>query len=537
MRKKLILLALPLVVGTISLSSCGSKKFEYNIELEGPNDGAIHLEGTSEGVYEEGYRISIKVTIDSDAGLVFDGFYIDDELVNASSTYVFDLTADTTITVKYSEASEESPDEPNNPDNPVNPPIDEDEIVTNAIYQHAWVKDDFTSDGGSTKEINGLIWNYDASTYLGFDTSNGRGVQIGSKNNPQTTPWKLFTSIPEGVYVTGYSLELANASGGVGTYDIKIGDYSKTDDFSYKEPTTITDEKVNKTGDSFELTLTSKSLAMYINNFEIYFYVPEGVNFEVSTDNGGSEEPDNPVNPPSSDDIPATKYKPITADEYYKDIDFNQSSAELFDSLSTKISTNITAYTYGEARYTLLYTDQVVGDSSHLYSLFDGDKLNAKWDYGATWNREHVWPKSKLGVSEVGNNDTNIATDLVNLRASCSNANSSHGNKYYGDTTTQAAFFPNISGGLSGNDHSYTGDHRGDVARICFFMALRYDDQISLSDDPSGSYQMGYLATLLKWNKEDPVDEFEIQRNNRIYEYQGNRNPFVDYNDLADKLF
>lgn len=68
-------------------------------------------------------------------------------------------------------------------------------------------------------------------------------------------------------------------------------------------------------------------------------------------------------------------------------------------------------------------------------------------------------------------------------------------------------------------------------------MALRYDDQISLSDDPSGSYQMGYLSTLLKWNKEDPVDEFEIQRNNRIYEYQGNRNPFVDYNDLADKLF
>ena len=196
MRKKHILLALPLVVGTISLSSCGSKTFEYSIELEGPNDGAIHLEGTSEGIYEEGYRISIKVTIDADAGVVFDGFYIDDELVNASSTYAFNLTADTTITVKYSEASEENPDEPNDPDDPVNPPIDEDEIVTNATYQHAWVKDDFTSDGGSTKEINGLIWTYDASTYLGFDTSNGRGVQIGSKNNPQTTPWKLSTSIP-----------------------------------------------------------------------------------------------------------------------------------------------------------------------------------------------------------------------------------------------------------------------------------------------------------------------------------------------------
>ena len=123
------------------------------------------------------------------------------------------------------------------------------------------------------------------------------------------------------------------------------------------------------------------------------------------------------------------------------------------------------------------------------------------------------------------------------MRASCSKANFSHGNKYYGETTNEDSFYPNISGGLSGSGHKYVGDHRGDVARICFFMALRYDDKISLSDNPSGSYQMGHLSTLLKWNKEDPVDDFEIQRNNRIYEYQGNRNPFVDYSGLSDKLF
>ena len=279
---------------------------------------------------------------------------------------------------------------------------------------------------------------------------------------------------------------------------------------------------------------------MYINSFEIYFYVPDGVDFKVAKDEGAEEptDPEDPDNPSTgSEDIPATKYKPITVDEYYKNIDFNQTSAELFDDLNTKVSTNITAYTYGEARYMLLYTDQVVGDPKHLYSLFDGDKLTSEWDFGATWNREHVWPKSKLGVSDVNNNDTNIATDLMNLRASCFNANSSHGNRYYGKTSSEDSFFPNISGGLGGDGHAYTGDHRGDVARICFFMALRYEDKISLSDTPSGNYQMGYLSTLLEWNKEDPVDDFEIQRNNRIYEYQGNRNPFVDYSDLADKLF
>ena len=186
----------------------------------------------------------------------------------------------------------------------------------------------------------------------------------------------------------------------------------------------------------------------------------------------------------------------------------------------------------------MCYIDQIVGDSKHLYSLLDGDKLNAEWDEGATWNREHVWPKSLLNVSSVNNRDINIATDLMNLRASCSNANSAHGNRYYGEKGQANAFYPNITSGLSGA-HSYSGDHRGDVARICFYMATMYKDKISLSDNPSGPLQNGYLSTLLKWNKDDPVDEFEIQRNNRIYEYQGNRNPFVDLydNNVADKIF
>ena len=48
----------------------------------------------------------------------------------------------------------------------------------------------------------------------------------------------------------------------------------------------------------------------------------------------------------------------------------------------------------------------------------------------------------------------------------------------------------------------------------------------------------GLLSRLLEWNKLDPVDEFELRRTNRVYEYQGNRNPFVDYPyTLADKLF
>ena len=48
---------------------------------------------------------------------------------------------------------------------------------------------------------------------------------------------------------------------------------------------------------------------------------------------------------------------------------------------------------------------------------------------------------------------------------------------------------------------------------------------------------MSKLSTLLEWNKLNPVDEFEIQRNNRIYEYQGNRNPYIDHSELASVVF
>lgn len=112
-----------------------------------------------------------------------------------------------------------------------------------------------------------------------------------------------------------------------------------------------------------------------------------------------------------------------------------------------------------------------------------------------------------------------------------------NGDKFFDTTTTATTLFPNITSGLNGH-HAYTGDFRGDVARILFYMAVRYEglvlnDALDVSDDVS----MGKLSTLLEWNDEDPVDAFERQRNNRIYGYQGNRNPFIDYPALAKQLW
>ena len=507
--RKLLLLSFATLV--IFASSCSQQnqieKYKFEVVVEG--EGKV--EGTESGEYTKGTTINLISVEDKESGYIFDGFYRNDILMEVENNYTFELNDDTTIVANFIKDETK-------------------EIETNATYSHEFKDGEFSSKGGKTDTINGISWKYDSMNFCGFQSD--RGVQIGSSSKPQTSTWTISTDLPEGVYVTGYDVYLCNASSGSGSYQIFFGNYSKSSNFQEYEPTSFSEVNLSEKSNRFSLSLTSESKALYLKSIEISFYVPEDVDFDVTTDGGSNPGIETPT------DRPKPNYTPITVNEYYKNIDFNQSSAELFDDLNKRMTSQFTGISYGDAREILCYTDQVVGDSNHLYSLLDGDLLDAEWDQGATRNREHVWPKSLLGVSDVNNRDVNIATDLMNLRAACTNANSSHGNRYYGEKGEANAFYPNVTSGLSGT-HSYSGDHRGDVARICFYMALKYDGTISLSYNPSGSYQNGYLSTLIKWDKEDPVDAFEIQRNNRIYEYQGNRNPFVDFYDkgLAELFF
>ena len=78
-----------------------------------------------------------------------------------------------------------------------------------------------------------------------------------------------------------------------------------------------------------------------------------------------------------------------------------------------------------------------------------------------------------------------------------------------------------------------TDEYKGDVARIIAYMALHYD---SLEGIVSNVMDEGY-ETIIEWNKLDPVDSYEINRNNVIAEFQGNRNPFIDAPELVNVVF
>ncbi len=167
------------------------------------------------------------------------------------------------------------------------------------------------------------------------------------------------------------------------------------------------------------------------------------------------------------------------------------------------------------------------------------------------WNREHIFCQSRGGF-EVANGDTadgigvwnstsaasvvDGVSDAHHIRAENGQENSSRNNKNYGTVNSSTVY-----AGPSGTQGSW----RGDVARALFYMAVRFDGLNVVNGDPSeylpstsiASGNIGDLATLLVWNHSDSRDDFEMNRNNYIYTWQMNRNPFIDYPLLVDYIF
>ena len=407
---------------------------------------------------------------------------------------------------------------------------------TNATYQHTFVKEDnFKKEGGTTANINGLTWTYTSASWYEFDGA--LGLHIGSNNTPQDEYWTISTNIPEGVYVLDFNIKIKGNANINGTYQVKIGGKEVLGSFTSNEPTSYIG-LLDSTGKSLSVSLKADK-GFYFSGFAFNFYVPDDVTFDVTTDE--DYDPSNPDNPdvPGDDpvysgEIPETNFEPITKEEYYKTIDFSNTST-LESSILELTNKNFHQQRYSDASYILQYTDEDLSDKGYLYGIYDGELLNPKWlGNSGDWNKEHIWPASRLPNYR---DETKEGADLFNLRASNSSINSSRGNNYYSEPG-EGGYYP-IEGNKAGNDQ------RGDVARAIFYMGFKYESiGLEILENPNEDdrkddqyYQMGILSTLIKWNKADPVDEFEMRRNSRIYEYQGNRNPFVDYPELVEQFF
>ncbi len=158
------------------------------------------------------------------------------------------------------------------------------------------------------------------------------------------------------------------------------------------------------------------------------------------------------------------------------------------------------------------------------------------------WNREHVFAQSRGGFS-VNNASDNpgVATDAHNLAPEDASVNSDRGNK---DFDIGGSPHPEAIGSFMDADSFEPRDAvKGDIARILFYMDVRYEGdngelQLELQDGVNTTVgTIGKLSTLLLWHQQDPPDAFEIARNNRIYNYQGNKNPFIDHPEWVSKIY
>lgn len=180
---------------------------------------------------------------------------------------------------------------------------------------------------------------------------------------------------------------------------------------------------------------------------------------------------------------------------------------------------------YDATRELFRYTDcENSGSPSTISSFYSGAAIGPDWDGGDTWNREHTWPNSKGDLAGNGEND------IMMLRPAATSENGSRSNKAYGEST--GYFNPNIG--------SY--DLRGDVARIILYQYVRWQcTNTGSSYNPTGIFGTGGIiesqAMLLDWLEADPVDTWELGRNDAVEAITGTRNVFVDYPELGFDLF
>ena len=199
-----------------------------------------------------------------------------------------------------------------------------------------------------------------------------------------------------------------------------------------------------------------------------------------------------------------------------------------------------TTLSYDQVWTALKDTDQDPSNAANVIELYTGRSISKSSNGGGSgqWNREHVWAQSRGGFST----SAGPGTDLHHLRPEDVTVNSTRGNT---DFDFGGSAVSGCSDCFSDGDSFEPRDTvKGDVARMLFYMAIRYEGGDGFNDLEmsstvgTSSSQIGDLETLLAWNTEDPVSTFEMRRNDRIHSaWQGNRNPFIDHPEWAAAIW
>ena len=209
------------------------------------------------------------------------------------------------------------------------------------------------------------------------------------------------------------------------------------------------------------------------------------------------------------------------------------SSSSLKSTLHTLMtSTHKYTSSYNDCHYKANRTDceNENGRVSLLYTKYSAT-MDDYISGSVGWNREHVWPKSLGGNSESGG-----GADLHHIRPDDNKTNSTRGSLKFGEVNggspvKGSSTVGSLTGGYVGGGYMEPHDNvKGDVARICLYVMVRWDSAWSATKI---TQVFQSVDVLLAWCEMDPVDTWEMGRNEVVQDIQGNRNVFIDYPELA----
>ena len=186
-----------------------------------------------------------------------------------------------------------------------------------------------------------------------------------------------------------------------------------------------------------------------------------------------------------------------------------------------------------------IYSDVPGGTPPYEFQF--GNTCGTYQSEGDCYNREHTFPQSWFDKSSPMRND------IIHVLPTDGKVNGMRSNYPYGEVSNPSKtslngskLGPNTTSGYSGTVFEPIDEYKGDLARIYFYMAARYNDKIAgwqhngtadnvLAGNSYPVYDEWQLELLLRWHKQDPVSQKEINRNDACEDYQNNRNPFVDH--------
>lgn len=231
----------------------------------------------------------------------------------------------------------------------------------------------------------------------------------------------------------------------------------------------------------------------------------------------------------------STYYTGITATE----------GAALRSQLKTLISTN-TSTSYDGARAAMYSNIDNVNNT--VTCVYTGDVI--PHNYGNTSapsgiNCEHTYAQSWIEDYDTQNEVGRAKADVHHLYPTLSGVNSSRGNLSFDNVNAVTHSYTEAIGYTSYRGTNIDGttvfepadQHKGDLARALFYMNVRYNIPLAPPTPNNGPINVDMLETLLAWHNADPVDAAEILRNDKIADYQTNRNPFVDHPEWVTAVY